>query len=174
MRNKTFIILFTVIISMGLSACKCQKNCKTEKSTDIVVNESTSKILAPVIIYKTNADFSKNVAIMLNDEKTDILSYPDITDVYYQGKLAYPTLLANGYLLDNRGVGKNTAFIKYTYEEYSKLKQTPDKDELMKMIISKNPITELYKCNKLPKNDIEKLNSIIKNGLSESCENLIK
>jgi hypothetical protein len=169
MKRNTFFVLLSAIIIFSMASCKCQKS--AVKAND---QESVVKIIAPVIIYKTNGDYNKNVAVMLSDDKTDIISYPDITDVFYAGKLAYPTQLENGYLLDNRGVNKNTAFIKYTYEEYSKLPATPQKEELMKMIISKNSIIELYKCDKLPKNDIQKLNESIKQGLPNVCNNLMK
>ncbi len=158
----------------SLASCKSSKNGeqavlpKNENKKEVV------RVIAPVIIYKTNADFYNNVPVILNDERTDIISYPDIVDVFYNGKLAYPTRLENGYLLDNRGVSKNTAFLKYTYEEYSKLPATPTKEDLLKMIISKNPLTELYNCNKLPKNNIQMLNEAIKKGLPNVCENLIK
>lgn len=174
MRKKAFFILFSVIISMAIMSCKCQKTGKTVNNQDLGEKGLSVKVIAPVIIYKTNGDFYKNVPVMLSDDKTDIISFPDITDVFYKGKLAYPTQLANGYLLDNRGVSKNVAFLKYTYEEYSKLPATPNKDELMQMIISKDPILELYKCDKLPKNDIQKLNEFIEKGLSNVCDNLMK
>jgi hypothetical protein len=147
---------------------------KQNTNMNTAVIDKPVRAIAPLIIYKTNADYYQNVAVTLNDEKTDIVSYPDIVDVYYNGKLAYPTKLENGYLLDNRGISKNTAFLKYTYDEYSKLPATPSKDDLLKMIIGKNAVTELYNCNKLPKNNIQLLNDAIKKGLPDVCENLIK
>jgi hypothetical protein len=96
------------------------------------------------IIYKTRGDYSKNVAVTLSDDKTKIVSYPAPQDVYTNGVLAYPTPLVKGYLLDNRGIGPNTAFIRLTYEEYSKLSQAPSPDDLYNMIIDKNPVTRMY------------------------------
>jgi hypothetical protein len=80
----------------------------------------------------------------LNDKKTSIVSYPDVKDIKGQGKSAYPTLLAEGFLLDNRGIGPNVAFLKYTYEEYQNLGQTPKIDELMSNILDSDPILEMY------------------------------
>ncbi|MCX6230201.1 MAG: hypothetical protein NTZ33_01540 [Bacteroidetes bacterium] len=174
MKKQSLIILLSVISVIYLSACKCHKSIEKQNTVNTTNTQEATKVIAAVIIYKTNADFYNNVPVMLSDDKTDIISYPDITDVYYNGKLAYPTKLENGYLLDNRGVSKNTAFLKYTYDEYSKLPATPTKDELLKMIISKNAITELYRCNKLPKNNISQLNDAIRKGLPGICENLIK
>jgi hypothetical protein len=174
MHNKTLIILILVFTTFSLNSCKCHKNAsqtvtENNNSTPVTVNA-----IAPVIIYKTTSDFYNNVPVILSDDKTDIVSFPDRSDVYFNGKLAYPTRLDNGYLLDNRGIGKNVAFLNITYEQYSKLSATPTKTELLKMILDKNPLTELYNCNQLPSNNIQMLNEAIKNGIPTICENLIK
>ena len=80
----------------------------------------------------------------MSEDKSKVVSYPDIKDVYYQGKLAYPTALAKGFWLDNRGIGPNSAFIKLTYEEYAKLPGTPSPDELFAMLLDTNPFREIY------------------------------
>jgi hypothetical protein len=72
------------------------------------------------IITKKNYD--KNVAIYLLEDKKHITGYPHPSDV---SEKSYPTSLKNGYLLDNRGIGTNTAFISMTYEEYAALKNVP-------------------------------------------------
>ena len=97
-----------------------------------------------VVIYKTKKDYSKYVPVTLSDDKSKVVSYPDIKDVYFEGKLAYPTALAKGYWLDNRGVGPKSAFIKLTYEEYAKLPGTPTPDELYAMLLDKNPFCKIY------------------------------
>ncbi|MEI6184356.1 MAG: hypothetical protein WCP65_02435 [Bacteroidota bacterium] len=111
---------------------------------------------------------------MLSNDKKDIVSFPDVKDVYFKGKLAYPTPLAKGYLLDNRGIGKNVAFLKYTYEEYSKLAETPTKEIMMSMLLETNPLIELYNCNKISSNDIEEINKFIEKGLPGICIDLTK
>ena len=187
MKKTSIIFLCLVITMMSLISCKSSKDTKkSEKSekqkvsTEQQVKQTLGKpqgivkITAPVVIYKTYADYYNNVPVILSDDKKDIISYPDIKDVYYNGQLAYPTRLENDYLLDNRGIGKNVAFLSYTYDEYSKLVKTPSKEELITKIISKEPLSELYICNKLPKKDIKVLNEAIKNGLSNVCENLMK
>jgi hypothetical protein len=102
-------------------------------------------VLSPqLVIYKTKKDYSKYVPVTLSTDKSKVVSYPDIKDVYFEGKLAYPTALAHDFWLDNRGVGPNTAFIKLTYEEYSRLPGTPSPDELFAMILDANPFREIY------------------------------
>jgi hypothetical protein len=111
------------------------------------------------VVYKTKADYSKYVPVNLSDDKSRITSYPAPQDVYTDGKLALPTPLAHGYWLDNRGIGPNSCFIKITYEEYAKLPQSPSPDELYKLIIDKDPFTEMYDLG---------LRNSLKNG--EICE----
>ena len=77
-------------------------------------------------IYKTKGDYSRYVPVELTDDKTRISSFPDVKDVYLDGKLAMPTALTGGYLLDNRGIGPNVAFLSITYEEYSRIEEDPD------------------------------------------------
>ncbi len=105
-----------------------------------------SKAGPKVIIYKTKADYYHNVPVTLSEDKSEIVSYPGIKDIFYKGELAYPTKLNDNFLLDNRGIDKNVAFLKYTYEQYSKLDKTPTIDELFANILDNDPITEMYYC----------------------------
>lgn len=116
------------------------------------------------LVYKTRKDYFKNVPVTLSEDKSKIVSYPAISDVYYKGQLAYPTKLEKGYLLDNRGININTAFLSLTYEEYIKLKDVPKLSELYSLIIDKDPFTELYNCGNRYKfkDEINELNEIIK------------
>ena len=139
--KKAFFLLSLMLLSSILISCMSAKNTETANNTP------KSNIPGPkAIIYQTKSDCSKLVPIMLSEDKKSIESYPDIKDVFYDGKLAYPTELKNGYLLDNRGIGKNVAFISMTFEEYSKLPRTPNPDELWKLIVDKNPIITMYNC----------------------------
>jgi len=136
-------ILFSsmLMISAVISSC-----CSVKKAENAQTSEKTSIPGPKVIIYQTTKDYSMQVPIILSDDKKTLVSYPDIKDVYYNGILAYPTKLNKEYLLDNRGISKNVAFINLTYEEYSKLSKTPDAVQLMKMIIDKDPISKMYSC----------------------------
>ena len=57
-----------------------------------------------------------------------------------------PTTLHNGYLLDNRGISVNVAFINLTYKEYANLKDAPSLNELYNLIIDNDPLTQLCNC----------------------------
>jgi len=156
MKNKVVIIVLISCVSMCFSGCKIQKSSP---------NVSVSMALPPVIIYKTVKNYNKNVAIYLSEDKKTITGYPAPTDVSAEN---YPTPLKNDYLLDNRGIGKNIAFISLTYEEYAALKKVPSVSEFEKMIIDRNPIKEMYYCGtRGTYSDVSELNRLIDNKFKD-------
>ncbi|MBP7102289.1 MAG: hypothetical protein KBA86_03485 [Bacteroidales bacterium] len=118
----------------------------------------------PVIIYKTKKNYAKNVAVIMSEDKTQILSYPDPSDVFKNGNYCYPTPLKKGFLLDNRGINKNVVFLSMTYEEYAKLKSPLSLEDMKNMILDKNPIKKMYQCgNRFQyQNIVAELNLLIK------------
>jgi hypothetical protein len=130
-----------ILISGMIVSC-----CSTKKAESMKTDQNAFITGPKAIIYQTKEDYSKFVPIILSDDKKSIESYPDIKDIYFNGRLAYPTPLHKDYWLDNRGVSINIAFINLTYEEYSKLPKTPLPEELMKMIIDTEPIVTMYSC----------------------------
>jgi hypothetical protein len=169
------ILLFSLF-----SGCTLFYSCKESKKVNSAskppqmekqTSESGSGIVRPpVLIYKTNKDYKNNVPVNLTADRRSIASYPDIRDIYYNGVIAYPTVLEQGYLLDNRGIGPNVAFLDYTYEQYQKLGQTPDPEELMKHVIDNDPLKELYSCN--CEKDTAFLNKLIGTGSLMNCKKL--
>jgi hypothetical protein len=83
-------------------------------------------------------------------------------------------VLNDGFLLDNRGIGPNVAFLSITYEQYSKMVKTPSSEELFELIIDKDPLKEMYQCgNRSKYPDIENdLNTLISSGKLKSCKKL--
>ncbi len=116
-----------------------------------------------VFIYKTKRDYSDKVPVILNDDKTKIVSYPGPKDIYFNDKLSLPDKLNDGFLLDNRGINKNVAFLKITYQEYSRQAASPLVSEMMEMLVDTAPLIEMYNCgSRYQYNDIVKdLNKII-------------
>ncbi len=122
-------------------------SCSGAKKAESMKTEQNESVAGPkAIIYQTKKDYSKLVPVILSDDKKSIESYPDIKDIYFGDALAYPTQLHKGYWLDNRGISKNVAFIKLSYEEYSKLQKTPSPEELLTMIIDDQPLVSMYSC----------------------------
>jgi hypothetical protein len=101
---------------------------------------------APAVIYKTKGDYVDLVPVIMNQERTRILSYPDPVDLKMEGKLMKPHRLKNGYLLDNRGISEYVAFLDMTYEEYSQLDEPPHIVDMMLRLRDRYPLVELIQC----------------------------
>lgn len=162
MKNLLLLMLLPVAL---LTACSSSKVSKSDKEQN-PEHLGTVSTPAPVVIYKTVADFSKNVPITMNAEKTEISSYPAPKDVAPGGNPAYPVALAEGFLLDKRGITANSVFLDYTYTEYMALQKTPSIEELTAHILEKNPFEVIYNCGNrgMYPNLVEDLNALITAG----------
>jgi hypothetical protein len=178
--RKIGLLLSTIIILFSVQSCKNKQNSVNSvepvfEKTQLELESNNGLAAMPqALVYKTAKDYIKNVPVIMNSEKTEIISYPAPSDIYFKGKFAYPTHLINGYLLDNRGIGSNVAFLVYTYEEYAALKEVPDKNFLLDKILDKKPLTELWNCGPrtYDSDEINKLNSLIKRNFP-NCKQLV-
>ena len=171
-------LLFILSALILNACCIVKKNSTTMKETETNKDKVVLNFKAgpPTIIYKTKKDYNQFVPVILSEDKSKIVSYPHPKDVFYKGELAYPTKLKSGYLLDNRGINSNVAFLNITYEDYSKLEKAPLPDELFLMISDKDPLIEIYNCgNRYTfKNEISDLNKLIENNGLKKCKCLTK
>jgi hypothetical protein len=161
-------ILFLSSFIFALSACKTGHLFKKKELY------TPQYVAGPqALIYKTKKDYSNFVPVFLSDDKSEIISYPMPSDLYVDGKLALPSKLKKDYLLDNKGIGRNVAFLNLTYQEYAALKTVPSLKELYELIQDKDPLIELCDCgNKTKLTDPEKqLNLLIsKDELTKRCK----
>jgi hypothetical protein len=128
------------------------------------------------VIYKTKVNRDNNVPIRVMEDRKTIITYPAPTDVFTNGKLAYPTKLADGYLLDNRGIAVSSVFLSFDYETYSKLREIPKESVLLNAVLDFEPFLEMYNCGYRYdyKNEVQAANDIIQNGGLKNCKCLIK
>lgn len=174
---KLLAIIISIIIMNSCSSVKKNKITMKAKETDKDIVMLNFKSGPPTIIYKTKKDYNKFVPVILSEDKSKIVSYPHPSDILVNDKFSYPTQLEKGYLLDNRGINNNVAFLSMTYEEYSKLEKAPLLEELFSMIIDKAPLVEIYNCgNRYTfKNEISvDLNKLIINNELTRCKCLMK
>lgn len=137
-----------------------------------MVSQDAFEALAPVLVYKTKADYSLLVPVTLNETKDKVVSFPAPSDLYTNGILAIPVQLDKGYLLDRRGIHANTAFTSYTYEAYSKLESAPTVQDLLESIVDTDPFEELYDCGSRSRKSLEKdLNKLIRKQF-KGCKKL--
>lgn len=168
------IPIFYIFIGFCCLFSSCQSPSssqqKTLPTTGTAPKNAPTSALPHALIYKTRANYDDKVPVVLSDDGTQIVQYPAPSDVFFRGKLALPTTLAGGYLLDNRGITAKVAFLKWTYAEYSRLPEAPTLSEMEKQIIDRSPLVELWDCdsrsNLLPE-EVSALNLLINNGLKD-------
>ena len=161
--RKTFIVLACCAFAACKSGYKLAGT-HNEKTPENLDPKSTAG--APVMIYKTKGDFRNLVPVTLSADGKSIVSYPAPKDIKTETGFQTPTELHNGYLLDNRGITPNVAFLKYSYEEYAALSALPTLPEMYEAIKVKNPLTELYDCGSqtVRKNRADAVNELIDKG----------
>lgn len=148
---KILFILFTMIAATGCKPHKAAEKTDNDNSfttlpmkepMKVVVSTPMANAMPAAIVYKTRADYNNNVPINLNADKTSIVSYPDPHDIHSQSA---PLTLADGYLLDRRGISPTVAFTSFTYQQYAALSHVPSTSTLFDSIIDKSPLTEMYR-----------------------------
>jgi hypothetical protein len=149
-------------IALLLGFVSLMISCKSTGHTSAVLEEETR-----VVIYKTRTNHYHQVPITLNEGKDKVSSFPHPSDLFYEGKLALPVKLKDGFLLDRRGISIHTAFTSYTYEVYSKLDAPPSPEELLKSVIDSDPFEVFYDCGKAGSynNLVKELNQKIAEGM---------
>jgi len=156
----------------------CKTNCKVSQTPDNAQQEFKPQYVPgpKALVYKTKANYNLFVPVMLSDDKVQVVSYPDPKDVKNGDVFQTPIQLHKNYLLDKRGISKNVAFLKITYEEYAKLKTVPTPTELYNLIIDKDPLIEMIDCGIISAmSDPEaQLNQLIDNGTLRTTCKVIK
>jgi hypothetical protein len=142
-----------------------------------VKDVSSGKVLIskpPILIYKMKRDYSRNIPVLLSDDKKEIVSYPHPMDIMGMASNdVMPIRLHDGYYLDRRGINKNVAFLRITYGSYRKLRKPLSIKEIEKNIIDRNPLVEIYSCPSL--SEKENIVSILNSAIdSKTLSNLCK
>lgn len=137
---------------------------QSAESTGGSTDAPTHRALPRAVIYKTDGDYRDNVPVTLNAAGTALVSYPAPSDLTERSA---PLQLADGYLLDRRGVSMNTRFTRYTYARYRKLDAAPSPATLIDSIIPGARVTELHRLNITPQqalSDTAAVNNLIRSS----------
>ncbi len=158
-----YLIVCVILFSFQFSSCKTKDKMSKMEATDQLKDEMMLRATTPVVVYKTYKDFSNFVPVIMNDDKTIIVSYPDQKDISTDCK---PIILNEGYLLDKRGINENVVFLDITYDDYRKMERIPTLEAMNALILEKNPLIELYYCGNQAdyKDLIPELNKLIEKG----------
>lgn len=166
-------ILIAIFCVFMLSCNASKKSNQAEKMESAFEANFTPG--PPTIVYKTKADYSELVPVILSDDKKSIVSYPHPNDLKINDELRIPRQLTDEWLLDEKGINENVAYLNMTYQAYSDLSEVPSLDSLFSLIVDSDPIIEMCNCgNRNSFNNAEtQLNDLINDGLlQEKCKML--
>ena len=135
------VLLLIICFSLHFTSCKTNKAVQKETTTAYATGPR-------VIIYKTTENYFMHVPVVLSEDKKSLVSYPAPGDVFYNGDLAYPVKLEDGFFLDRRGIRPESGFLSWTYYEYSRFEKTPSPSELLSKMLDNDPFTVIYDCGK--------------------------
>jgi hypothetical protein len=150
--NRKISLVFLFVIMMLLSC-------------DWLFGPGHCDATGPVIVYKTQHDYSNNVTIQLSKDNSKITCYPGPADAARQK----PIQLANGYLL-KRMCGD--AVLSITIDEYAASDRFYSNAEMLSMVIDTNPYLEKYECCECTGKDTAKINDLIRKNLLNQCETI--
>ncbi|MEZ3551553.1 MAG: hypothetical protein K1W02_12670 [Muribaculaceae bacterium] len=100
---------------------------------------SPSKALPKATAFRMNGDYADNVAVSVGSDGR-LTYFPDPSDISADSR---PVDLGDGWWLNRQGIGKNSVFTTYTFEEYSRLKQVPSVKELKESIIPGSKVEKI-------------------------------
>ena len=131
-----------VVLMAGLAACCGKKHAAGQKDTTTEGQVATSS--PRVLVYRTKDDHADHVPVLLSADHSRIISYPHPSDLKTANGLPVPTPVGQGYLLDNRGISKDVAYLGMSWAEYAALPEAPSMEKLNALIIDRDPLTELW------------------------------
>lgn len=143
MKLKTLSLIMMCAAATG---CGSKKDAVEQPATEAAVLKlaspvmsNTAHALPKAIVYKMTGDATAaNVPVQM--QNGEVIGFPAPTDVVGQE----PLQMADGYLLDRRGIGANSVYTKWTYAEYSALKQAPSIAEIKAAIIPGARATQIH------------------------------
>lgn len=165
MHGKSFVIAAFALTGLGLLVSCSHRHIDSAAGSRLsVVTGEPARELPHAVVYRTSVDCDSLVAVSLNASRDAVISYPAPTDI---SAASMPVRLADGYLLDRRGISPSAEFINMSYEAYSRLKTAPSPAELMKMLVSGAEVTTYVMLPETPAEalaDTAAVNRLIRAG----------
>lgn len=142
------IARYMLPVMLIAGGCGHKDTVKVANDGEISSMERTVPVLTgkqPAVILKAsafrmNGDYSDKVAIGVA-ENGSLTYFPAPSDIT---ESSVPVSLGNGWWLNRQGIGKGYKFTRYTFSEYSRLKEVPTKEELLEAVIPGAEVTEIY------------------------------
>ena len=119
----------------------------------------------PVVVFKTKKDYRDKVSVQLSPDGKTITAYPGPSDVLFQK----PLELADGYLL-KRMIGD--VFLSLTIEAYADTSHIYTVEDLLALVIDREPYLEMYDCSCCTSPDTASINLLIREKKLKKCRSL--
>lgn len=163
--------LIIAVATLMAACCGKKDAAQATSSSETGAGASSPRVL----VYRTSTDHANHVPVILSEDKTRIVSYPHPKDLKTGSGYPVPTPLSKGYLMDNRGIGVNVAYLSMTYEQYAALAEAPSMDMLEASIIDRDPLLEMCECARRNefKDPAKEINAWVEAGeLEKHCKKL--
>ena len=140
--TRNAVILSTVsLFILFLAGCSGKKEIASKQPplvTDRLIGLNDMEALPKATIFKMSGNYADNMAVTVN--ASGVLTYfPAPSDLT---AASAPVALGDGWYLNRQGLGANSVFTKYTFEEYRNLKTVPTISELKAAIIPGAKVTQ--------------------------------
>ena len=135
----TSILMLTLLF---LGSCKAGK--ETASSVPVLTPKMMNKggedvrVVPKATVFKMSGDYADKVAVTLNTDGT-LAYYPDPSDITASSA---PFPLGNGWYLNRQGIGPNSVFTSYSFEEFRNMKNLPSQQEIISAVIPGARVTE--------------------------------
>lgn len=96
-----------------------------------------------LVVYKTRQDYSRNIYVRVNDDRTKVTVFPSVSDC---DTIKIPVKLAKGYYLGTGRNGENGVKSSVTSLTVETYKTYISPDSLLKLVIDFDPFLEYYEC----------------------------
>lgn len=139
-RNLLSVSLLT-LLTLSLAACGSKRDAAFSGAglvKDKIVGPNVVHALPKATVFKMSGPYADNVAITLNPDGT-LLYYPDPSDI---SASSAPVALEDGWYLNRQGIGANSVFTSFTFEQYAALEKVPSREELLEAVIPDAKVTE--------------------------------
>lgn len=143
-------ILFTFFACIMICSCSSRSNIVTipvpkgqtgdqyggpvtlpEPAPGRLIGQVPKQALPKASVFKMSGDYSNNVAVTLGPDG-NLTYFPAPTDLTPN---SVPMSLGDGWYLNRQGIGPNSVFTKWTFDEYRSLPQVPSPAEIKAAVI---------------------------------------
>lgn len=134
---QTFVKKDAVVIGAHKSSaavCNQPGDVKT-----VTVTRPMAGMMPKATAFKMSGNYADNVAVTIGPDG-ELTYFPAPSDI---SSASVPTSLGNGWYLNNQGIGNNSVFTKYTFEEYRNLPEVPSPQQLKEAIIPGARVTDM-------------------------------